>query len=181
MDLISGKTESTQGRVFLYDTDITNLEEHRIARAASGANSRFERVQGTPVRRNLEVAELPQPRVLANLGFASRGRRMRASTRCWNSPASPRTPDALAANLSHGQTQWLELGLLIVQNPKAAAARRARPPGMTQAETHRNVADHQRAEGRHTILVVEHDMAFVARSPADHRHDISARSWRTAT
>src|SRR5437773_3566030 len=70
MDLISGKTESTQGRVFLYDTDITNREEHQIARAGIGRKFQIPSVfKELTVRRNLEVASCRNPAVLANLGF----------------------------------------------------------------------------------------------------------------
>src|ERR1700736_5060507 len=70
MDLISGKTKSTGGRVFLHDTDITNWEEHKIARAGVGRKSHTPRVfKELTVRRNLEVASCRNPGVLANLRF----------------------------------------------------------------------------------------------------------------
>src|SRR5258707_4984455 len=70
MDLIPGKTESTQGRVHLYDTDITNREEHQIARAGIGRKFQIPSVfKELTVRRNLEVASCRNPSVLANLGF----------------------------------------------------------------------------------------------------------------
>src|ERR1700749_5298598 len=70
MDLISGKTKSTGGRVFLYDTDITNWEEHKIAPAGIGRKFQIPSVfKDLTVRRNLEVASCRNPAVLANLGF----------------------------------------------------------------------------------------------------------------
>jgi len=70
MDLISGKTESTEGRVFLYDTDITNREEHEIARAGLGRKFQIPSVfKELSVRENLQVANCRNPAVLANLGF----------------------------------------------------------------------------------------------------------------
>ena len=65
-----------------------------------------------------------------------------------------------AANLSHGQTQWLELGMLIVQDPKLLLLDEP-TAGMTQAETHKTAEIIKGLRGQHTILVVEHDMAFV--------------------
>jgi len=119
MDLISGKTESTQGRVFLYDTDITNLEEHRIARGRHRAQiPDSERVQGTHRRRNLEVASCRNPAVLANLGFGFSRQAHARVDEVLELTGLSEDADALAANLSHGQTQWLELGCCIVQNPK---------------------------------------------------------------
>jgi urea transport system ATP-binding protein len=66
----------------------------------------------------------------------------------------------IAAYLSHGQTQWLELGLLITQNPKIVLLDEP-TAGMTQAETHKTSQIVNNLKGRHTIIVVEHDMAFV--------------------
>ena len=68
--------------------------------------------------------------------------------------------NALAANLSHGQTQWLELGLLITQNPKVILLDEP-TAGMTQAETHKTSEIVNSLKGKHTLIVVEHDMAFV--------------------
>src|SRR6201993_3790051 len=70
MDLISGKTKSTGGRVFLYDSDITNWEEHKIARAGIGRKFQIPSVfKELTVRRNLEVASCRKPGVFANLRF----------------------------------------------------------------------------------------------------------------
>jgi len=70
MDLVSGKTKSTEGRVFLHDTDITNWEEHKIARAGVGRKFQIPSVfKDLTVRRNLEVASCRNPGVLANLRF----------------------------------------------------------------------------------------------------------------
>src|SRR5882757_10244604 len=70
MDLISGKTESTEGRVFLYDTEITNREEHEIARAGVGRKFQIPSVfKEMTVRSNLEVASCRKPAVFANLAF----------------------------------------------------------------------------------------------------------------
>ncbi|CCE11110.1 putative branched-chain amino acid ABC transporter, ATP-binding protein [Bradyrhizobium sp. STM 3843] len=159
MDLISGKTRSTGGRVFLHDTDITNWEEHRIARAGIGRKFQIPSVfKELTVRRNLEVASCTSPSVFANLGFGF--------------PAKAKVDEVLeligltdeanrvAAYLSHGQTQWLELGLLLTQDPKIILLDEP-TAGMTQAETHKTSLIVNNLKGRHTIIVVEHDMAFV--------------------
>src|SRR5437016_8569543 len=70
MDLISGKTKSTSGRVFLHDKDITNWQEHKIARAGVGRKFQIPSVfKELTVRRNLEVASCKNPGVRANLRF----------------------------------------------------------------------------------------------------------------
>jgi urea transport system ATP-binding protein len=159
MDMISGKTKSTEGRVYLRDTDITNWEEHKIARAGIGRKFQIPSVfKELTVRRNLEVASCKNPGVFANLGFGF--------------PARAKIDEVLeligltaeanrvAAYLSHGQTQWLELGLLITQDPKIILLDEP-TAGMTQTETHKTSQIVNNLKGRHTIIVVEHDMAFV--------------------
>ncbi|MCZ4431295.1 urea ABC transporter ATP-binding protein UrtD [Agrobacterium sp. SOY23] len=161
MDLVSGKTHSTQGKVFVYDTDITNWPEHRIARAGIGRKFQIPSVfRELTVRQNLEVANCRNPSVFANLrlGFsrseASRVDDVLALT------SLEAEQDTIAAYLSHGQTQWLELGMLVVQDPKVVLLDEP-TAGMTQAETHKTAEIINNLKGRHTILVVEHDMGFV--------------------
>jgi urea transport system ATP-binding protein len=161
MDLVSGRTRSSAGRVRLYETDITNHEEHVIARAGVGRKFQIPSVfRDLTVRRNLEVASCRRPGVLANLGF---GFPRAAQARVGEVLALTGLLDAAdvqAASLSHGQTQWLELGLLIVQDPKVLLLDEP-TAGMTQAETYKTSQIINGLKGRHTILVVEHDMAFV--------------------
>ncbi|HEU0149459.1 MAG TPA: urea ABC transporter ATP-binding protein UrtD [Bradyrhizobium sp.] len=159
MDLISGKTKSTEGRVFLHDTDITNWEEHRIARAGVGRKFQIPSVfKELTVRRNLEVASCKNPGVFANLGF---GFPARAKVdEVLELIGLTEDSDRVAAYLSHGQTQWLELGLVITQDPKIILLDEP-TAGMTQAETHKTSLIVNNLRGRHTIIVVEHDMAFV--------------------
>lgn len=161
MDAVSGKTAATAGRVFLYDTDITNREEHQIAGAGVGRKFQIPSVfKELTVRRNLEVASCRDPRVLANLGIgfpASARRRVDEVLDLIGLGDRATTP---AGTLSHGETQWLELGLLIVQQPKVVLLDEP-TAGMTQAETHKTSEIIKGLKGSHTIVVVEHDMAFV--------------------
>ena len=82
MDLVSGKTKMHGGRVFLHDTDITNWEEHKIARAGVGRKFQIPSMfKELTVRRNLEVASCRNPGVLrqsaASVSASSRARRDR--------------------------------------------------------------------------------------------------------
>jgi urea transport system ATP-binding protein len=160
MDLVSGKTKSTEGRVFLHENEITNWEEHKIARAGIGRKFQIPSVfKDLTVRRNLEVASCRNPAVLANLRF---GFSKEASDvdRVLELIDLTEQANRLAAYLSHGQTQWLELGLLITQNPKVILLDEP-TAGMTQAETHKTSEIVNSLKGKHTLIVVEHDMAFV--------------------
>jgi urea transport system ATP-binding protein len=162
MDLISGKTKSTGGRVFLYDADITNKEEHEIALAGVGRKFQIPSVfKDLTVRRNLEVVSCCRDtRVLANLGFGfSREGEARVDEVLGLIGLTDEAATA-AANLSHGQTQWLELGMLMVQNAKVLLLDEP-TAGMTQAETLKTSKIINALKGKHTLLVVEHDMAFV--------------------
>ncbi|MEJ8570064.1 urea ABC transporter ATP-binding protein UrtD [Microbaculum marinum] len=161
MDLISGKTESTSGHVYLYEDEITNKSEHAIARAGVGRKFQIPSVfKDLTVRRNLEVASCPSPSVFANLGFGfprpSRDK-VDATLELVGLAEEEGLP---AAILSHGQTQWLELGMLMVQDPKILLLDEP-TAGMTQAETQKTARLINELRGRHTILVVEHDMTFV--------------------
>ncbi|MCA1454565.1 urea ABC transporter ATP-binding protein UrtD [Bradyrhizobium sp. BRP22] len=161
MDLISGKTKSTDGRVYLHDTDITNWEEHKIARAGIGRKFQIPSVfKELTVRRNLEVASCRKPGVFANLRFGFGAEAERNVDEVLELIGLTEEQDRIAAYLSHGQTQWLELGLLITQNPKIILLDEP-TAGMTQAETHKTSEIVNNLKGRHTIIVVEHDMAFV--------------------
>jgi urea transport system ATP-binding protein len=161
MDLISGTTRSDRGKVFLFDTDITNWSPHRIARAGLGRKFQIPSVfRDFTVRGNLEVASCSDPLVRSNLGIGiprARRRRIREVLELTGLGADAETQ---AAALSHGQTQWLELGMLIVQDPKVLLLDEP-TAGMTQAETHKTAEIIKGLRGQHTILVVEHDMAFV--------------------
>ena len=161
MDLISGRTASTEGRVFLFDREITNRDEHVIARAGLGRKFQIPSVfKELSVRRNLEVASCPGRGVFSNLRFgfpkASRDR----LEEVLDLVALRDVEHETAANLSHGQTQWLELGLLITQNPKVLLLDEP-TAGMTAGETQKTARIINDLKGRHTLVVVEHDMAFV--------------------
>ena len=161
MDLISGKTKSTQGSVHLRDTDITNWEEPAIARAGIGRKFQVPSVfRELTVRRNLEVAGCLKPGVLANLRFGVPRSVRRRLDEVLELTGLAGEAGAIAGNLSHGQTQWLELGLLVVQDPKLLLLDEP-TAGMTAAETQRTANIIRGLRGSHTIIVVEHDMAFV--------------------
>jgi urea transport system ATP-binding protein len=161
MDLISGKTKSTAGRVFLYDADITNKEEHEIALSGVGRKFQIPSVfKDLTVRRNLEVVSCRNTSVLANLKFGFSREGEERVDEVLELVGLTAQASMVAANLSHGQTQWLELGMLMVQNAKVLLLDEP-TAGMTQAETLKTSQIINALKGKHTLLVVEHDMAFV--------------------
>ncbi|QPZ89713.1 urea ABC transporter ATP-binding protein UrtD [Thioclava electrotropha] len=161
MDLVSGKTASTQGSVHLFGENITNRPEHIIARHGIGRKFQIPSVfRDLTVRQNLEVAASGEPGVFRNLRL-----HMVAEDRARVEDVIAMTRlepvlDTVAGELSHGQMQWLELGMLITQQAKVILLDEP-TAGMTHAETFRTAEIINEMKGSHTILVVEHDMAFV--------------------
>jgi urea transport system ATP-binding protein len=161
MDLISGKTKCTAGHVYLDDLEITNWEEHRIARAGVGRKFQIPSIfRDLTVRRNLEVAIFDSPRVLPNLSFGLSAANRARLDEVLHVTGLEDCCDVIAGSLSHGQTQWLELGMVIARDPKVLLLDEP-TAGMTQAETQKTSQIVNNLRGRHTIIVVEHDMAFV--------------------
>lgn len=161
MDLISGKTPSTGGKVWLHGIDITNKPEHIIARHGVGRKFQIPSVfRDLTVRHNLEVAASAEPSVFRNLRMhmpaADRARIDEVIELASLEPVL----GTLAGDLSHGQMQWLELGMLITQQARVILLDEP-TAGMTQAETFKTAQIIKRLKGSHTLLVVEHDMAFV--------------------
>jgi len=161
MDLISGKTAATGGKVHLFGRDITNRPEHEIARAGVGRKFQIPSVfRDLSVLQNLEVAVSHEPRVFRNLRLGmSRADRKRIDE-VIELTGLEAVLNTLAGDMSHGQMQWLELGMLITQQSRVILLDEP-TAGMTQAETSKTADIIMRLKGTHTILVVEHDMAFV--------------------
>jgi len=161
MDLISGRTKSTTGRVHLYEREITNLQEFEIARAGIGRKFQIPSVfRDLTVRENLTVAATRAPYVRRNLGLGLAPSQHRALAEIIELTDLEDSLSMRAGDLSHGQMQWLELGMLIAQDAKMLLLDEP-TAGMTQGETLKTSRIINRLKGRHTILVVEHDMAFV--------------------
>ncbi len=120
LDLITGRTKSTGGTVRFMGRDITNSQEHKIARRGIGRKFQVPSVfRELTVRQNLEIALTENVSVWRNLAVSARSKRKVdsievATERCVLTDEI----DNEAGNLSHGQIQWLELGMVLVQNPK---------------------------------------------------------------
>lgn len=161
MDLISGKTQPTSGHVYIGDREVTGLDEHRIARAGLGRKFQIPSVfRELTVCQNLKVAAAPTPGVFANLRLTYPVGTLRRVDEVLELIGLSDKADTEAGILSHGETQWLELGILMTQNP-AVILLDEPTAGMTEAETMRTAAIINEMRRDHTIVAVEHDMAFV--------------------
>lgn len=161
MDLISGKTKVTEGKVFLHGKDITNWHEHKIARAGVGRKFQIPTVfRELTVRENFDVAGIENRGVFGNLGPQHKKIDSERIEEAIDLVSLREKLTEQAGNLSHGETQWLELGLVIVQNPKVVLLDEP-SAGMTAQETLKTSRIINGLKGQHTLIVVEHDMTFV--------------------
>ncbi len=162
LDLITGRTQPDRGRIeYGGDTDLTRLNEYEIARLGIGRKFQTPSVYvdhtveeniwlslrgGRGVWSCLFARLRPADRdrihaLLDTIGLADRARRK-------------------AGTLSHGQKQWLEIGMLLAQEPRLLLVDEP-AAGMTDNETERTGELLLSLAGKHSIVVIEHDMVFV--------------------
>jgi len=161
LDIICGKTHVTSGAVDFEKTDLANMQEHQIAREGIGRKFQIPSVfQELTVKENLEVAYCKKNKVLANLFKFRSGKEEEGLEKLAELVNLQDYLDVIAGHLSHGQTQWLEIALLVAQNPKLILMDEP-TAGMTRQETHKTAELFLRLKSKHTLIVVEHDMGFV--------------------
>ncbi|HWD19781.1 MAG TPA: urea ABC transporter ATP-binding protein UrtD [Verrucomicrobiae bacterium] len=162
LDLITGRTRPDRGKIeYGKNTDLTKLNEYQINRLGVGRKFQTPSVYVDHTVFENVLLSLQGPRsvfsalfhrttdeqrhrideVLTTVGLADRA--------TWK-----------AGLLSHGQKQWLEIGMLIAQDPKLLLVDEP-AAGMTDEETHKTGELLLRLEGKHSIIVIEHDMTFV--------------------
>jgi len=162
MDVITGKTRADTGRVFLGQTmDLGQMNETEIAQAGIG-------------RKFQKPTIFPEHSVFENLELS-----MQTDKRVWKSIFAKLTSEELtridevldiiglkdqrllqAKHLSHGQKQWLEIGMLLMLNPRLLLVDEP-VAGMTHQEMDRTAELLTSLAGKHSVVVVEHDMDFV--------------------
>ena len=163
MDVITGRTRPDEGRVFMAGSsvELTRLSEHEIARR--GIGRKFQRptvFEQLSAFQNLELACRASKGVFSTL-FArlapAQLERIDAALLTIGLTAERHTRAGL---LSHGQKQWLEIGMLLVQDPKVMLIDEP-VAGMTHQEIDRTAELLKSLAGTRTVVVVEHDMEFV--------------------
>lgn len=161
LDMICGKTKPTSGRITFEGKILNNLEEHEIARNGIGRKFQVPSVfRELSVRNNLEVSHSKSTGVLANALFFNRSADREGLEKLAEFVGLQDYLDTPAGHLSHGHTQWLEISLLLAQNPELILMDEP-TAGMTVQETGQTVDLFNRLKGKHTLIVVEHDMGFV--------------------
>lgn len=160
LDLICGKTQATSGRVLLGGRDITRMPEYKRARAGVGRKFQTPTIfKDLTTLENLELAISSRPGVLSTLMKF----RTTLSGRLAEVIEMVHLGDQLhtrAENLSHGQMQWLEIAMLLMQDCSLILMDEP-TAGMTDGETAQTADIFNSLKGQHTMIVVEHDMTFV--------------------
>lgn len=161
LDIICGKSKASAGEIRLGDTLLNALEEHEIARCGVGRKFQVPSVfRQLTVRENLAVAHSRKPGVLYNACRFRRGEESDGLEMLADLVGLRDQLGQSAGHLSHGQTQWLEIALLLAQDPKIILMDEP-TAGMTAQETRKTAELFNRLKGSRTLIVVEHDMAFV--------------------
>ncbi len=162
MDVITGKTRPDAGRVsFGSNVDLLRLRENDIAQIGIGRKFQKPTVyEDLSVFENLELALKADRRVRASLFSRLSGEQLDRLGAVLERIHLKGDAQRTAGLLSHGQKQWLEIGMLLVQDPKLLLLDEP-VAGMTDEETERTAELFLSLEGEHSLVVVEHDMKFV--------------------
>jgi urea transport system ATP-binding protein len=162
MDVVTGKTRPDKGDVYFDGAhDLTKLDETQIAEL--GIGRKFQK----PTVFDMHTVE-------DNLRLALKGDRTARATLVWHETRDEQIRineilstirlgalrSRVAGSLSHGQKQWLEIGMLLAQDPKLLLVDEP-AAGMTDVETHQTAELLKEIAKVKTVVVVEHDMTFV--------------------
>ena len=161
IDVITGKSKPSKGRIiFDGNIDLSRRQEHQLVRLGVGRKFQTPSVYSSlTVYQNLEVMLGFRSRVTGLLSKLRRSEGGRIMDTLEQVGLSNRAGD-VAGGLSHGEKQWLEIGMLLVQEPKLLLLDEP-VAGMTRRERDRTGELLQAIGGERTVLVVEHDMDFV--------------------
>jgi urea transport system ATP-binding protein len=162
MDVITGKTRPDSGTAFFGQTiDLTLLNEPQIAQAGIGRKFQKPTVfEELTVFDNLALAMKTDKGVRASLFFKLDGEQKSRIEETLEIIQLQAEAGRRAGVLSHGQKQWLEIGMLLMQEPQLLLLDEP-AAGMTDAETERSGELFLSLAGRYSLIVVEHDMDFI--------------------
>jgi urea transport system ATP-binding protein len=162
MDIITGKTKPDSGQVFFGSTiDLLRYNEPEIAQLGIGRKFQKPTVfEHLSVFENLELALKTHKGVAASMFFKLDGVQSDRLREVLETIHLTQDMRRQAGNLSHGQKQWLEIGMLLMQDPKLLLLDEP-VAGMTDFETERTAELFLSLKGKHSLMVVEHDMSFI--------------------
>src|SRR5579862_2299080 len=162
LDLITGRTRPDTGRIeYGKDTDLTRLNEYQINRLGIGRKFQTPSVYIEHTVFENVLLSLPGTRSVWEALFSRTTPRQRERIDEVLEMVGLRDKASVRAGLlAHGQKQWLEIGMLLAQDPKLLLVDEP-AAGMTDEETSRTGELLLSLAGKHSIIVIEHDMAFV--------------------
>lgn len=162
MDIITGKTRPDSGTVFFGSTiDLLRHSEPQIAHLGIGRKFQKPTVfEQLTVFENLELALKCNKSVWSSLRFKLDSAQQSKLAQMLHTIQLAPHVRQLAGTLSHGQKQWLEIGMLLMQDPKLLLLDEP-VAGMTDEETARTAELFLTLKGQYSLIVVEHDMGFV--------------------
>ncbi|MCU1718256.1 urea ABC transporter ATP-binding protein UrtD [Pseudomonas sp. 5P_3.1_Bac2] len=168
MDVITGKTRPDSGVAYFGETfDLTQMSEVAIAQAGIGRKFQKPTVfEALSVFENLELAQKTNKSVWASLRATLSGAQLERIDEVLSTIRLSDSRQRPAGLLSHGQKQFLEIGMLLMQDPQLLLLDEP-VAGMTDAETEFTAELFKSLARKHSLMVVEHDMGFVG-SIADH-------------
>ncbi|WP_249436003.1 urea ABC transporter ATP-binding protein UrtD [Paenibacillus sp. Marseille-Q4541] len=162
LDVICGKTKPLSGQVLLPDgTDLVRKKEHQVARLGIGRKFQAPSVfGGLTVLENLEIAQDPNKNVFHALRKRRSDRVTSSMEEVLEQIGLGHRLDIRAGSLSHGEKQWLEIGMLLLQEPDVLLLDEP-VAGMTDEETDKTGILLTEIAKKRSVVIVEHDMEFV--------------------
>ncbi len=164
MDVITGKTRADEGQIFFNgDIDLRKLDEAAIANLGIGRKFQKPTIfENLSVFENLELALKCDRRARTSLFFKLNATQRLRIDEVLNTVSLAGRQTTQAGSLSHGQKQWLEIGMLLMQDPELLLVDEP-VAGMTDAETSQTAELLRDIAKDRSVIVVEHDMEFVRR------------------
>jgi len=159
---VTGKTKPDIGEIrFKDNVDLTKHDEADIANM--GIGRKFQKptvIESLSVWENLDLSLAGNRGIWQTLFFAIKGSQKDRIEEVVELIGLKEKKQDLAKNLSHGQKQWLEIGMLIIQEPEVLLVDEP-AGGMTDVETMETASLLKEISKNHSVIVVEHDMDFV--------------------
>ena len=161
LDLICGKTKSSSGSISFKNKEMTKMAEHEIVRAGIGRKFQTPSIyENLTVYQNLEVSYPEGRGVFGSLFFKTTGEVIKRVNEVAKEIQLDKFLDTEAAILSHGQKQWLEIGMLLMQDPELLMLDEP-VAGMSAKERDETAELLNRICENRSVIVIEHDMEFV--------------------
>ena len=161
LDLICGKTKSTSGSIKFMNKELTEMAEHEIVRAGVGRKFQTPSIyENLSVDQNLEMSYPRNRNVFKSLMFKRTAEVDAQVKKIAEEIMLTECLDMEAALLSHGQKQWLEIGMLLMQEPELLMLDEP-VAGMSAKERDETAVLLKKISDNRSVLVIEHDMDFV--------------------